>query len=81
MEAGNGGVKLSALPLFTGDVVPFVGLRGGDDCDGDRGVVACRAPSGESGVLQRSLPNTKKINKNYLSAANFKISQNVCTLL
>lgn len=61
VDAGNGGVKLSALPLLIGDGEPFTGFRVGDDCDGDSGVVAWRAPSGESGVLQRSFAKAETI--------------------
>lgn len=49
----GGGVKLSEFPLFAG----------GEDCDGECGVVAWRAPSGESGVLHRSLDIPTKKNR------------------
>lgn len=60
VEAGRGGVRLSAEPLFTGEMAPLMGWRGGEDWVGDRGAVwFVRAPSGESGVLQRSFGGTK----------------------
>lgn len=65
-EEGSGGVRLPAEPLFTGDVVPLVGCRVvGDDWVGESGRVwPKRAPSGESGVLQRSLEETETIKTN-----------------
>lgn len=57
VDAGRGGVKLSAEPLFTGDTAPFADWRGGEDCVGEIAPVwlVC-VPSGESGVLHRSFP-------------------------
>lgn len=47
-----------------GDVVPLAGWRIGDDCVGDNGRVwPRRAPSGESGVLQRSFEETESKRK------------------
>jgi hypothetical protein len=40
VEAGKGGVRLSAEPLLTGEEVPLAGWRGGDDCVGDSGAAA-----------------------------------------
>lgn len=54
VDAGSGGVKLSAEPLMTGELLPFV-CRAGEDCVGEGGgPCANRAPSGESGVLHLS---------------------------
>lgn len=63
---GGGGVRLLSAE-WTGDKVPFVGGRMGDDCVGDGGATwDNRAPSGESGVLQRSFVEraTNKKQKN-----------------
>lgn len=54
-DDGDGGVRLSTDPLFTGEELPLTGWRTGDDCAGDSGRdCPKRAPSGESGVLHLS---------------------------
>lgn len=61
--AVSGGVMLSADPLLTGEAQPLVSCRGESDDCGDVGCCwLVLVPSGESGVLQRSLTTsvTKK---------------------
>lgn len=64
----GGGVKLLSPeppPLCKGDNVPLVGGRMGEDCVGDNwGTWDKRAPSGESGVLHRSLDNRARKKNN-----------------